>query len=141
MHNEFAHDEIFPSLAQLVKREASNLGSRVRAPRCVYRVVCTKNEARATRTPNRLIWIQTRCHCAVASGAGRPTCYDKTPIVAVTWPPAAPCMIVDAHRTKTVWPSGLRRWLQAPVRKGVGSNHTAVTSVSGFERTPQLSLL
>ena len=28
---------------------------------------------------------------------------------------------------KTVWPSGLRRWLQAPVRKGVGSNLTAVT--------------
>ena len=26
----------------------------------------------------------------------------------------------------TVWPSGLRRWLQAPVRKGVGSNPTAV---------------
>ena len=31
----------------------------------------------------------------------------------------------------TVWPSGLRRWLQAPVRKGVGSNPTAVTGVSG----------
>ena len=28
---------------------------------------------------------------------------------------------------KTVWPSGLRRWLKAPVRKGVGSNPTAVT--------------
>ena len=28
----------------------------------------------------------------------------------------------------TVWPSGLRRWLQAPVRKGVGSNPTAVNS-------------
>ena len=27
---------------------------------------------------------------------------------------------------KTVWPSGLRRWLQAPVCKGVGSNPTAV---------------
>ena len=27
----------------------------------------------------------------------------------------------------TVWPSGLRRWLQAPVRKGVGSKSTAVT--------------
>ena len=26
----------------------------------------------------------------------------------------------------TVWPSGLRRWLKAPVRKGVGSNPTAV---------------
>ena len=26
----------------------------------------------------------------------------------------------------TVWPSGLRCWLQAPVRKGVGSNPTAV---------------
>ena len=30
--------------------------------------------------------------------------------------------------TRTVWPSGLRRWLQAPVRKGVGSNPTAVIS-------------
>ena len=30
----------------------------------------------------------------------------------------------------TVWPSGLRRWLKAPVRKGVGSNPTAVTLVS-----------
>ena len=29
----------------------------------------------------------------------------------------------------TVWPSGLRRWLQAPVRKGVGSNPTAVTFI------------
>ena len=29
--------------------------------------------------------------------------------------------------TQTVWPSGLRRWLQAPVRKGVGSNPTAVS--------------
>ena len=29
---------------------------------------------------------------------------------------------------KTVWPSGLRRWLQAPVRKGVGSSPTAVNS-------------
>ena len=26
----------------------------------------------------------------------------------------------------TVWPSGLRRWLMAPFRKGVGSNPTAV---------------
>ena len=26
----------------------------------------------------------------------------------------------------TVWPSGLRRWLEASVRKGVGSNPTAV---------------
>ena len=26
----------------------------------------------------------------------------------------------------TVWPSGLRRWLKAPVRKGVGSNPAAV---------------
>ena len=31
------------------------------------------------------------------------------------------------HILTTVWPSGLRRWLQAPVRKGVGSNPTAVT--------------
>ena len=30
------------------------------------------------------------------------------------------------HPLKTVWPSGLRRWLKAPFRKGVGSNPTAV---------------
>ena len=30
-------------------------------------------------------------------------------------------------QSMTVWPSGLRRWLKAPVRKGVGSNPTAVT--------------
>ena len=29
-------------------------------------------------------------------------------------------------KNRTVWLSGLRRWLQAPVRKGVGSNPTAV---------------
>ena len=29
-------------------------------------------------------------------------------------------------KAKTIWPSGLRRWLTAPVRKGVGSNPTAV---------------
>ena len=29
---------------------------------------------------------------------------------------------------KTVWPSGLRRWLKAPVRKGVGSNPTALNA-------------
>ena len=39
--------------------------------------------------------------------------------------PATPDFIFQAS-IKTVWPSGLRRWLQAPVRKGVGSNPTAV---------------
>ena len=32
---------------------------------------------------------------------------------------------------KTVWPSGLRRWLKAPFRKGVGSNPTAVRGGAG----------
>jgi hypothetical protein len=31
--------------------------------------------------------------------------------------------------SETLWPSGLRRWLQAPVRKGVGSNPTGVMRV------------
>ena len=35
------------------------------------------------------------------------------------------------EHSKTVWPSGLRRWLKAPFRKGVGSNPTAV-NVHGF---------
>ena len=33
----------------------------------------------------------------------------------------------DNERFRTLWPSGLRRWLKAPVRKGVGSNPTGVT--------------
>ena len=37
------------------------------------------------------------------------------------------CFALCCRHFKTVWPSGLRRWLQAPVRKGVGSNPTAVT--------------
>ena len=39
--------------------------------------------------------------------------------------------VPTAKYGETVWPSGLRRWLQAPVRKGVGSNPTAVTCVGG----------
>ena len=39
----------------------------------------------------------------------------------------APRQLQMRLHVKTVWPSGLRRWLQAPVRKGVGSNPTAVT--------------
>ena len=34
---------------------------------------------------------------------------------------------------KTVWPSGLRCWLQAPVRKGVGSNPTAVIAIASHQ--------
>ena len=33
----------------------------------------------------------------------------------------------------TVWPSGLRRWLKAPFRKGVGSNPTAVKIQDGCQ--------
>ena len=36
-----------------------------------------------------------------------------------------------AVASMTAWPSGLRRWLQAPVRKGVASNPTAVTASRG----------
>ena len=36
--------------------------------------------------------------------------------------------------TWTVWPSGLRRWLKAPFRKGVGSNPTAVIPTHQTDR-------
>ena len=41
-----------------------------------------------------------------------------------------------SESSKTVWPSGLRRWLKAPVRKGVGSNPTGVNlhSAAHFPR-------
>ena len=43
----------------------------------------------------------------------------------------------------TVWPSGLRHWLKAPFRKGVGSNPTAVNYTKkyllrGFDGSPCL---
>ena len=40
---------------------------------------------------------------------------------------------------KTLWPSGLRRWLKAPVRKGVGSNPTGVTCFTNAMRTATTS--
>ena len=46
--------------------------------------------------------------------------------MAVNWM-TSDLMTSAEHIIKTVWPSGLRRWLQAPVRKGVGSYPTAVT--------------
>ena len=36
----------------------------------------------------------------------------------------------------TLWPSGLRRWLQAPVRKGEGSNPTAVIFIDMPAKRP-----
>ena len=44
---------------------------------------------------------------------------------------------VSGRLNKTVWPSGLRRWLQAPVRKGVGSNPTAVNPIVLVQMQPQ----
>ena len=44
--------------------------------------------------------------------------------------PTATASCPVPHRSfKTVWPSGLRRWLKAPFRKGVGSNPTAVNAL------------
>ena len=45
---------------------------------------------------------------------------------------AADTTPAHASMTSTVWPSGLRRWLQAPVRKGVGSNPTAVMPLAAL---------
>ena len=42
---------------------------------------------------------------------------------------------------RTVWPSGLRRWLKAPVRKGVGSNPTAVICLKMTSRNHDLNLV
>ena len=40
----------------------------------------------------------------------------------------------------TVWPSGLRRWLKAPFRKGVGSNPTAVNGPGWCCLRPPMAL-
>ena len=52
------------------------------------------------------------------------------------------CFILTSRRLNmTVWPSGLRRWLKAPFRKGVGSNPTAVTVSPGVTRGPAARVL
>ena len=38
----------------------------------------------------------------------------------------AHCAFRKNDTARTLWPSGLRRWLKAPFRKGVGSNPTGV---------------
>ena len=40
----------------------------------------------------------------------------------------ASCGKHNAPKRKAAWPSGPRRWLKAPFRKGMGSNSTAVTA-------------
>ena len=40
----------------------------------------------------------------------------------------------------TVWPSGLRRCVKAAVRKGVGSNPTAVTFVFSVHASKNVSM-
>ena len=44
---------------------------------------------------------------------------------------------------ETLWPSGLRRWLKAPVRKGVGSNPTGViaTMLESATQYPNFPIL
>ena len=54
-------------------------------------------------------------------GARERTCSHACAHVRARVPELAP---------KTLWPSGLRRWLKAPVRKGVGSSPTGVMSPS-----------
>ena len=44
------------------------------------------------------------------------------------------CLAIGLGLFKTVWPSGLRRWLKAPFRKGVGSNPTAVIADAAIAR-------
>ena len=57
------------------------------------------------------------------------------------WAAGMPGNSLTQHSIETVWPSGLRRWLKAPVRKGVGSNPTAVTfDYTGTPFSPQPSL-
>ena len=47
------------------------------------------------------------------------------------------CFIYQWYNSAgTVWPSGLRRWLKAPFRKGVGSSPTAVISSCCVGRLP-----
>ena len=41
-----------------------------------------------------------------------------------------PIWLMPTHQGMTVWPSGLRRWLKAPFRKGVGSKPTAANAAA-----------
>ena len=71
-------------------------------------------DALGTHTPPRQECESTPTRAPYCA-PGRPDC-GATPLF---------CWLREWH--KTAWPSGLRRWLQAPVRKGVGSNPTTVT--------------
>ena len=77
--------------------------------------------AAPARTHRRHVWsCVPRCR-SLASGHGLEGLHDRWVRV---------CRVMRQSvltPSRTVWPSGLRRWLKAPFRKGVGSNPTAVT--------------
>ena len=82
---------------------------------------------RASRTGRYLQWWDTGPECNAVTPA---VCkvHDSTLIPNCLGARTRPARRFQRPQAPmTVWPSGLRRWLQAPVRKGVGSNPTAVT--------------
>ncbi len=79
-------------------------------------------EPRTSRTlsENHTTRPNSQLRAAMPSERARPTRLLPRPNF---WRASLVCLVLPQL---TVWPSGLRRWLQAPVRKGVGSNPTAV---------------
>ena len=91
---------------------------------------------------NRVWWVGLRRVCEQRLADLRERATRKMALRATGWLVMCVCVRMRDYVTcvkeivrcgyaicmhiRTVWPSGLRRWIKAPVRKGVGSNPTAV---------------
>ena len=98
---------VLRGVGQYMPPQQAEAGRTCRAPHCGDQVCATGILARAPS----LSWVQTQ---------PLPAILQVIPVSRfISWLRCLPNM--------TVWPSGLRRWLKVPVRKGVGSNPTAVS--------------
>ena len=73
--------------------------------------------------------VGRRPRLCLARGAGRQqshALHSAREVVSHSNTIAIGVSLLDTFVTVTLWPSGLRRWLKAPFRKGVGSNPTGV---------------
>ena len=98
---------VLRGVGQYMPPQQAGAGRTCRAPRCGDQVCATGILARAPS----LSWAQTQ----------------PLPAILLVIPVSRFISWLRYLPNMTVWPSGLRRWLQAPVRKGVGSNPTAVS--------------
>ena len=95
---------------------------------CVHFVIHLPSSTRVARELRARIPAALSCTSPLTQSL-QPNVWHSDPVHIVAQALATTilkCMVWRNLILRTLWPSGLRRWLEAPFRKGVGSNPTGV---------------